>query len=299
VVTKRLYNRLTDQDVAEVKRQVAGAPELADCPAIGTDVAIEPKLVLAYGTWLKLPVVIERTGLPPDQPPEDVHAMSRGPLSAAGALWEADMIVEAITSAGADLEGFAEVLDFGCSSGRVVRAFAAGFPHIRWLGCDPNEAAVAWASHHLKQIEFFVNPQSPPLPIAAGELGLVYAISIWSHFAPKLALRWFDEMRRVLRPGGLLVITTHGLQSISYYAEEGLRPFAQCRDILESLYQSGFWYAPEFGQAGDFGIVNPDWGTAFLSPEWLLTKLCPSWRILEFAPGRNQGNQDVYVLQRA
>jgi SAM-dependent methyltransferase len=298
-VTKRLYDRLTERDIAEVIRQVAAAPELADCPAIGSDVATRRWLVLAYGTWLELQVVLERTGLPPDQPPEDVHAMSRGPLAAAGGLGEADMMVEAIISAGTDLADAAEVLDFGCSSGRVVRALAAAFPDIRWLGCDPNEAAIAWASRHLKQIEFFVSPQHPPLPIAQGELGLVYAISIWSHFAPELALRWFDEMHRVIRPGGLLAITTHGFQSVSHYAQEGLRPSAQCRDILESLYRSGFWYAPEFGQAGDFGIVNPDWGTAFLSPEWLLTKLCPSWRIVEFAPGRNQRNQDVYVLQRA
>ena len=46
------------------------------------------------------------------------------------------------------------------------------------------------------------------------------------------------------------------------------------------------------------GVVTPDWGTAFLSPEWMLAKLCPAWRVLEFAPGRNQENQDVYVLQR-
>jgi hypothetical protein len=60
----------------------------------------------------------------------------------------------------------------------------------------------------------------------------------------------------------------------------------------------GWWYAPEFGEEGDWGVVNPDWSTAFLSPEWMLTQLCPRWRVLEFAPGRNQENQDVYVLQR-
>ncbi len=297
-VTKRLYDRLTDQDVAEVMRQAAAAPELADSPAIGSTLAIRRWLVLAYGTWLKVPAVLERTGLSADQPPQDVHAMSRGPVAAAGGLGEVDMIADAVARAGMDLESVTEVLDFGCSSGRVVRPLAAAFPHIRWRGCDPNEAAIAWASRHLTQIEFFVSPQSPPLPIAEGGLDLVYAISIWSHFAPELGLRWFDEMHRVLRPGGLLAITTHGLQSVSYYAETGLRPTSQCLEILESLYRSGFWYAPEFGKAGDFGIVNPAWGTAFLSPEWLLTKLCPSWRILDFAPGLNQRNQDVYVLQR-
>jgi hypothetical protein len=27
--------------------------------------------------------------------------------------------------------------------------------------------------------------------------------------------------------------------------------------------------------------------------------LCPRWRVLEYAAGRNQNNQDVYVLERA
>ncbi len=44
--------------------------------------------------------------------------------------------------------------------------------------------------------------------------------------------------------------------------------------------------------------MDPAWGTAFLSPEWVLAQLSPRWRVLEFAPGRNQDNQDVFVLQR-
>ncbi|MCW3027329.1 MAG: class SAM-dependent methyltransferase, partial [Solirubrobacterales bacterium] len=78
----------------------------------------------------------------------------------------------------------------------------------------------------------------------------------------------------------------------------GLRTPQQSREIANALYSKGWWYAPEFGEEGDWGVVNPEWGTSFLSPEWLLAQLCPPWRVLEFAPGRNQDNQDVYVLQR-
>jgi hypothetical protein len=111
-------------------------------------------------------------------------------------------------------------------------------------------------------------------------------------------LRWFEEMRLVIRPGGHLVCTTHGLTSVAYYALLDLRTPEQSEEIRDALYRDGSWYAPEFGERGDWGVVNPDWGTAFLSPEWMLAKLCPAWRVLEFAPGRNQENQDVYVLQR-
>jgi len=130
-----------------------------------------------------------------------------------------------------------------------------------------------------------------------GTLDLAYAISIWSHFAPGLGLSWFQEMHRLIRPGGHLVCTTHGLTSVAHDAAGG-RSQEQSEEILDALYRQGSWYASEFGEEGDWGVVNPDWGTAFLSPEWLLTQLCPRWRVLEFAPGRNQDNQDVYVLQR-
>jgi SAM-dependent methyltransferase len=127
---------------------------------------------------------------------------------------------------------------------------------------------------------------------------MAYAISIWSHFEPELGLRWFEEMHRLLRPGGHLVFTTHGLSTVAHDATNDLRTPEQSREIADALYRQDYWYAPEFGEEGDWGVVSPDWGTAFLSPEWVLAQLCPRWRVLDYVAGRNQGNQDVYVLER-
>jgi SAM-dependent methyltransferase len=296
--THALFARLEGADVAEVERRVAEAPELQAYYASAATPALREALTLIYGVWLGVPAVIEKTGLGDAQPPEDVHAMARGPLAAAGGLYEADLVIEALAHAGVGMTQVRSGLDFGCSSGRVVRALNAVHPEIDWHGCDPNGPAITWAKKHLTGIEFFINGDAPPLPLPEGSLDLVYAISIWSHFAPGLGLRWFEEMRRVIRPGGHLVATTHGLAAVAYYAQHGLRTPQQSREIADALYREGFWYAPEFGEEGDWGVVNPDWGTAFLTPEWLLTKLCPRWSVLEFAPGRNQDNQDVYVLRR-
>jgi len=105
-------------------------------------------------------------------------------------------------------------------------------------------------------------------------------------------------MHRLIAPGGHLLCTVHGLTSVEYYAGRQLRSATQSQEIVQALYRHGYWYAPEFGEQGDWGVINPEWGTAFLSPEWMLTQLCPRWRVGHFAPGRNQENQDVYVLER-
>lgn len=297
-VSHLLFERLGAEDVAEVQRRLPESPELhAHYAAAPTD-GLRETLTLIAGAWLEVPAMVEKTGLTSAQPPEDVHAMARGALAAGGGFYEADLIAEVLAAVGVELDEVQSALDFGCSSGRVLRALSAAYPHIGWAGCDPNEVAVAWAGEQLPDAQLFVSTDAPPLPLADASLDLAYAISIWSHFEPSLGLRWFEEMHRLIRPGGHLVCTTHGLTSIALYAALELRTPEQSREIADALYSRGWWYAAEFGEEGDWGVLNPDWGTAFVSPEWMLTQLCSRWHVLEFAPGRNQDNQDVYVLRR-
>jgi SAM-dependent methyltransferase len=298
VVSRLLYDRLGEDDAAELRRRVTASPEL-EMPAPDTsDPTQEIPFLLAYGMWLRVPSVADKTGLTYVQPPDDVHAMARGPLAAAGGIYEADMVVDALLGVGIDAADLRTAVDFGCSSGRVVRVLAAAYPGVTWLGCDPNETAVAWAREHLVGIDFFVSSQEPPLPFDDDSLDLVYAISIWSHFAPALGLRWFKEMHRVIRRGGHLVFTTHGLTSIAFFTAHGYRTPEKSSEIMRALYRCGWSYAADFGAKGDWGVVSDEWGTSFLTPEWVLTNLCPHWRVEQFAPGRNQENQDVYVLAR-
>ena len=297
-VSSMLWARLAASDQAEIERRVQATPELELPTNDPDDPSRRLPLLLSYAMWLGMPSVAEKTQLPTVQPPEHIHAMARGPLAAAGGLYEADMTIDALRSVRSDLDPGQSVLDFGCSSGRVVRVLAAVYPGVRWFACDPNEQAIAWARTNLPGIEFFANDQAPPLPLEDVSFDLVYGMSIWSHFAPMLGLRWLDEMQRLLRPGAHLVWTTHGLASIALAAAQGRRGPDQCREIVQALYRRGWWYAPEFGKQGDWGVINESWGTAFLSPEWVLTNLSPAWRVRAFAPGRYQGNQDLWVFER-
>ena len=113
-------------------------------------------LLLSFGVWLSVPAVLEKVALGAEQPPEEVHAMARGPLAAAGGLYEADMVAVALASVGVGIESAAAGLDFGCSSGRLVRVLGAAYPEVQWHGCDPNGPAIEWAARAL--------PARQPLP---------------------------------------------------------------------------------------------------------------------------------------
>ena len=100
------------------------------------------------------------------------------------------------------------VLDFGCGCGRVTRYFRDH--HGEVAGSDVNRDAVAWCAANLPFGRFETNGLAPPLAFDDASFDLVYALSVFTHLTADLQLAWRDELRRVLRPAGRLLVTTHG-----------------------------------------------------------------------------------------
>ena len=106
------------------------------------------------------------------------------------------------------LEDTASILDFGCGCGRVTRYFHAHGGEI--AGSDVSRDAIDWCRANLRFARFEQTGLAPPLAFADASFDLVYALSVFTHLTEDLQLAWRDELRRVLRPGGRLLITTHG-----------------------------------------------------------------------------------------
>lgn len=100
-------------------------------------------------------------------------------------------------------------LDFGCGCGRLAR-YVARLPEVGHLeGVDVDEDLVGWAARALPESGRFASMRpDPPLAFGDGAFDVVYAISIFTHYTEAEQLAWLDELRRVLRPGGLLIATT-------------------------------------------------------------------------------------------
>lgn len=256
-------------------------------------------LRVRLAVWQDAPGFCERTGLQRADPPQEVHAMARGVLAAGGGLNAADLVAEALEAVGQPLGGVGRALDFGGSSGRVVRVLQAAFGEVEWHSCDPNAPAIAWASEHLPAVRFHASPQEPPLPFPGEHFGLVYAISVWSHLSEAAALAWFAEMERIVAPGGLLVPTVQSWQSTYHLAANQLWELRDVREAIADMYVEGHHFRRTFGPGGDFGVDSADWGFATMSAEWLVRHLTPAWQLLLWRPGAHEADQDLVVLRRA
>jgi SAM-dependent methyltransferase len=105
------------------------------------------------------------------------------------------------------IEELESVLDFGCGCGRVVRRWH-GLGGIH--GSDTSGDAIDWCRRNLSFARFETNALEPPLAFAAASFDLVYALSVFTHLTVELQRAWLTELARVLRPDGLLLLTTHG-----------------------------------------------------------------------------------------
>ena len=118
-----------------------------------------------------------------------------------------DRIEASLRAQGVELDRLGAILDFGCGCGRTLRNFA-GLKNVRLEGTDLNPELIGWCRPNLGFARFGLNQLEPPTRYGDGAFDLVYAFSVFTHLPEPLQHSWMAELRRILKPGGYLVIST-------------------------------------------------------------------------------------------
>jgi SAM-dependent methyltransferase len=195
----------------------------------------------------------------------------------------ADAVREFTAEAGMSLVQAGAILDFGCGCGRVLRHWQ-DLSGPRVVGSDYNPEMVRWCRENLPFGEFDNNGARPPLGRADAEFDLIYAFSVFTHLDEPAQHAWMGELRRVLKPGGLLLFTTKG----DTHAEEHADPTVLAR------YRAGEFVAT----AADAEGTNLC--AAYAPREWVEAHLLGDLELLRHHPGMPavMGSQEIYLVRR-
>jgi len=101
------------------------------------------------------------------------------------------------------------ILEWGCGTGKTVRHLAAD-PLFHVSGTDYDERVIRWCRENIRNVSFAVNDVEPPLPFDDDHFDMLYSYSVYTHLPPELQFRWLAEQLRVVRPGGLVLLSVHG-----------------------------------------------------------------------------------------
>ncbi|HBG05738.1 MAG: hypothetical protein A2075_06115 [Geobacteraceae bacterium GWC2_58_44] len=103
------------------------------------------------------------------------------------------------------------VLEWGCGPGRIIRHLPEFCGETTaYFGTDYNGETIKWCSSNISGINFSVNNLNPPLSFASGNFDFIYAISVFTHLSEPVGLKWIEELHRLLKPNGVLLITLKG-----------------------------------------------------------------------------------------
>jgi SAM-dependent methyltransferase len=195
----------------------------------------------------------------------------------------AESLRDVLLKNGVDIARFDSILDFGCGVGRVLRHMPMLSP-ARLYGCDYNRKLIAWCRRHLAFAEFAISKLEAPLQYDNCSFDFIYALSVFTHFTEAQHVFWINELRRVLRPGGYLLLTTHGNYFERYIPEH-----------LKTRFRSG-----------ELVVVRPDRAgqnvcSAYQPEKYVRDKLAQGWELIDFVEQGALGNypQDVYLLRKA
>jgi SAM-dependent methyltransferase len=192
-----------------------------------------------------------------------------------------------------------KILDFGCGCGRVITHFRRAAPGDLY-GTDIDSEAIAWCQENLVAIGgFSVNDERPPLPYADAFFDLIYSVSVFTHLPEGRQLAWLSELRRVTKPGGYLVLSTHGagmLTAVLGMQRENLvwRERVKAAWYRRLLERRGFVYTGGLGTPG----LPRFYGSAVHGEKYIRTRWAALFEIAAILPkGLNQ-HQDLIVCRR-
>ena len=139
------------------------------------------------------------------------------------------------------------IVDFGAGVGASVPFFRQYFPQARLTCLDVSVDSLARArASHGAEAAHFIAYDGDRLPLADGCTDLAFAACVFHHIPPDRHAAALGELRRILKPGGHMVLFEHNpLNPLTVHAVNSC-PFDEnavligARRMRERMAQAGF-----------------------------------------------------------
>ncbi|MBF0193638.1 MAG: class I SAM-dependent methyltransferase [Magnetococcales bacterium] len=187
---------------------------------------------------------------------------------------------------GLSWDSFNNILDFGSGCGRTFISLPQEIEK-KYVGVDTDSEAVSWCIRKYPQAQFQINPSNPPMDFADSSFDLIIAIAVFRHLDEQNQFNWLEELKRVVNPGGLVLISLHG-----EFCWQGFEA-----DERAHLKKEGFL----FKQLTDpyQRTIFADWYQAtYHSKEYVMKHYAKYFEILDYVPRGIEDETDFVICRK-
>jgi ubiquinone/menaquinone biosynthesis C-methylase UbiE len=177
------------------------------------------------------------------------------------------------------------ILDFGCGCGRVMSYFHTFCVDSILAGTDIDREAISWCQQHLSRIgTFSSNDDMPPLQFSDEYFDFVYSISVFTHLPEEMEFAWLEELKRVTKRGGYLILTTHGKELFVAFDREAKKHFRA----------AGFYYSIGAGTEG----LPAFYQTSYHTEDYIYRRWGKIFDIIKIVKQGIANHQDLVVCRK-
>ncbi|MBU1354320.1 MAG: class I SAM-dependent methyltransferase [Gammaproteobacteria bacterium] len=175
------------------------------------------------------------------------------------------------------------VLEFASGHGRFTRHLVKALGAQRVVVSDVVQSAVAF-SRATFGVEGFSSASVPEKVEWPARYEVVFVLSLFSHLPRATWSRWLTVLYDAVAPGGLLVLSTHGIKAANF-------------DNV-TLDDEGYFFA---ASSESTAIDEQEYGTTFTSEAFVLARIAETVgadKLVHKAPVHFWNHQDAYVLRK-
>ncbi len=279
-----LVNRSVEKSLSIIREELTPLPRFSyHLPLDGAQKTLPPQFnppVWVDGEILPLPPSDERHGH------DDSKYLDWG-------LYDHDLLLDHIRAGLPSIDNLA-VMDFGCSSGRVLRHFLPEMREHGWklTGVDVSARRIEWMRRNFPpEFQVYTGSVLPMLPFESNSFDVIYGLSVFTHMK-FLWDTWLLEMRRVLKPGGLLIQTIHTENAWNFFVLHGKEDWA--RNALGPMIMDEKELLHDFVYFGDISSNQVFWKKQIALDFW--GRYFPDVTI--FPPPKEYWYQDWVVAKK-
>ena len=201
----------------------------------------------------------------------------------------------ALADVGSKFSDFERILEWGCGCGRIIRHMAVIKKHAEIYGCDIDEEAINWAKAHIPFATFSTCDGLPPTSYPDNYFDLIINHSVMTHLDEYYQDQWLAELKRILKPKGIIILSVHGETATSSWLNGLKNAGVDIQPYVNVLDERGILFFKD----DHWGTIFPDYyHSTFHRSSYVFEHWGKFFQIKSYLVQRGLGWQDYVVMMK-